>query len=81
MNNLEKAKEIIKDMIMYGCCGIFNTRNVVGDSMVNLYNNNGLVIDICYYFEYFEVFGLSEEEFSQLKEYYNHINSSIIRGD
>ena len=73
MTNLEIAERIIKDKIMYGRCGIFDTENTVGDPMVNLYNNDGLRIDICYYWEYFEVFGLSEEDFRKLYRYYERI--------
>ncbi len=71
MNKIEKAKEIIKENYRDARCGLFNTRNVVGDCMTNVYNENGLVVDICYEYMYFEVFGLSNEEFVDLLEYYN----------
>lgn len=41
--------------------------------MENIYSSDGLAIDICYYYSYFEVFGLSEEEFNELRNYYNEI--------
>ncbi len=71
MNKLEKAKEIIK----HPTCatakyGIFNSRNIVGDEMFTVYNQDGLVIDICYRYGYLEVFGLSDEEFYKLREFY-----------
>ena len=75
MSNLEKAKEIIKDNINVAQAGLFCTRNVVGDSMTNIYDNNGLCVDICYYYGYFEVFGLSDVEFSELYKYYISILS------
>lgn len=74
MSNLEIAEKIIKDKIMYGRCGIFNTKNTVNDPMVNLYNKDGLKVDICYYWEYFEVFGLTSEEFNELLKYYEELN-------
>ena len=73
MNKLEKAKEIIKENIDDGRCGIYNTRNLIGDTMTNLfkeYKEDGLIIDICYNYSYFEVFGLTDDEFEELKKYY-----------
>lgn len=75
MDKLEKAKEIIKENYKYADCGIFNTRNIAGDSMETIYeewygDDDVLIIDICYGWAYFEVFGLSEEEFDELEEYY-----------
>lgn len=73
MNKLEKAKEIIKEYYKEGDCGIYDSRNIVGDWMTSIYNDNGLAIDICYSWNYFEVFGLSDEEFVELCEYYNQL--------
>jgi len=73
MNKLERAKEIIKEHYKNGDCGIFNTRNILGDPMVNIYDDNDLVIDICYSYGYFEVFGLSDDEFVELEKYYNKL--------
>lgn len=70
MNKLEKAKEIIEENYNSADCGIYNTRNYVGDPMYNIYDEDGLTIDICYSYSYFEVFGLTEEEFEQLENYY-----------
>lgn len=73
MSNLEKAKEIIAAHISDAECGLFNTRNGVGDHMTNIYDSNGLCIDICYRWCYFEVFGLSDVEFSELYKYYESL--------
>lgn len=70
MNKLEKAKEIIKETHNLAKYGIFNTHNIVGDTMCTIYNQDRLRIDICYYYGYFEVFGLSDEEFHELREFY-----------
>ena len=72
IDKLEKAKEIIKDLYEMADCGIFNSRNIVGDKMINIYDWGGLIIDICVEYLYFEVFGLSDEEFKELKEYYDN---------
>lgn len=75
MNKLEKAKEIIKEYYRSADCGIFDCRNIVGDKMETIYEDDGLTIDICYYYSYFEVFGLSDAEFEDLEKYYD----SLIR--
>ena len=73
MSNLEIAKQIIKENYDRGDCGLFGTRNIVGDEMTELYNENGLKVDICYRYSYFEVFGLSSEEMDELKDYYRRM--------
>ena len=71
MNKLEIAKQIIKENIDDARFGIFGTLNNAGDKMDTLYDEDGLKIDICYGYEYFEVFGLSDNEFADLAEYYS----------
>ena len=73
MNKLENVKKIIKENFNKGNCGIYNSRNIVGDPMYNIYDDGEVQIDICYYWSYFEVFGLSNEEFDELKKYYNEL--------
>lgn len=76
MSNLEKSKEVIKTNYMNARHGIFDSRNIVGDEMETIYEDEGLTIDICYYYEYFEVFGLSDEEFEELATYYYSLKES-----
>jgi len=73
MTKLERAKQVILENIDDARYGIFNTRNLVGDAMENIYSCDGLDIDICYPWMYFEVFGLSGEEFHELKRYYKSL--------
>jgi hypothetical protein len=75
MTKLEKAKEIIKDNIKDARYGIFDSRNLAGDSMTCIYYENGLQVDICYGYGYFEVFGLSDEEFEALEKYYEGLTN------
>lgn len=77
INKLEKAKEIIKENYEDYDCGIYNTRNLVGDDVGTLYNEDGLRIDACWNYSYFEVFGLSDEEFEELKEYYKSLRNYV----
>lgn len=71
---LEIAKEVIKKNFNSARYGIFNCRNWCGDTMTTIYRNGGLTIDICYRYEYFEVFGLSVEDFAELSHFYNELN-------
>lgn len=73
MTKLEIAKEVIKEYYSNGDCGLFNSSNILGDPMVTLYDKDGLTIDICYYYSYFEVFGLSNEEFQELSNFYRNL--------
>ena len=76
MSNLKKAKEIIKEHFSEGDCGLFNTRNTACDTMSTIYKDGGLQIDICYYWSYFEVFGLSDSDFDELLTYYSHLRGA-----
>lgn len=71
MSKLDRAKGIIKRFYRDAQYGIFNTRNVLCDPMSTIYNEYGLRVDICYRYEYFEVFGLDYDEFEILRDYYN----------
>jgi len=73
MTKLERAKMVVKDNYNNARCGIFDTRNTIADPMETLYTDSEVVIDICRPYEYFEVFGLSEEEFSELEKFYNNL--------
>lgn len=70
MTKLEKAKEIVSKYYKVADCGIFNSRNILGDPMETVYAGEGLTIDICFSYAYFEVFGLSNGEFRKLEKFY-----------
>ena len=74
---LEIAKQIIKGNICYAKYGIFSSRNTVGDPMDRIYSKDGLIIDICYRYCYFEVSGLSDVEFDKLKRFYKKISGNL----
>lgn len=72
---LAKAREIIKENFSSYDCGLFNSRNLVGDPMGTIYDEDGLTIDVCDYYSYFEVFGLTDEEFEELKSFYKGLQA------
>lgn len=75
MTKLEIAKEIIKEYYKEADCGLYDTRNIVGDPMTTIYDKDGLIIDICFNYSYFEVFGLSNKEFEELFTFYNNLEA------
>ena len=75
MNKLDTAKRVIKEYIKEAKHGIFDTRNIAGDSMTTIFDEDGLQIDICHHWKYFEVFGLDKEEFQELEKYYHELRS------
>lgn len=74
MTKLDIAKDIIKGFYQLADCGIYNTRNIMGDPMTTIYEDAQLIIDICYRYSYFEVFGLSKDEFNKLEKFYNTLD-------
>lgn len=75
MNNLEKAKQIIEQNLQDARYGIFDCHNICGDCVVTLYSDDSLIVLIFYAWNYFEVFGLSNAEFIELKAYYDKLNN------
>ena len=80
MNSNERAqakvdlvKNIIKENIKDATCGIYFTRNLAGDRMNTLLNGDQIQIDICYEYQYFEVFGLTDREQKEIEEFYWNI--------
>lgn len=70
MTKKEKVEEFLKEYFDEDELPIsaFDTRNLVGDSMRTIYNENGIIIDYCYDWHYLEIFGLSKKDFADLKK-------------
>ena len=73
VSRLDKVKNVIRDRYMDAMCGLFFTQNWAGDRMSTIWAEDGVTIDICYDYEYFEVFGLTEEEENELLAFYNSL--------
>ena len=76
-NAVEKVKEVIKNNIEDALYGIFDCRNIVGDPMETIYDEDGVRVEICRKQEYFEVFGLSNEEFAEIESFYEGLISKV----
>ena len=77
IKKVEKVKEVIKNNIEDALYGIFDCRNIAGDQMETIYDEVGIRIDLCRNWGYFEVFGLTDEEFSEVESFYGDLISKV----
>ena len=68
-------KETIKEYYSDGDCGLYNTRNLTGDSMINIFDGKYFKLDLCDHYSYFEIFGTAKEEFEELKKFYERLEA------
>ena len=73
ISRIDKVKNVIRNRYINARCGLFFTPNWIGDPMSTIWEEDGVTIDICYDYEYFEVFGLTEEEENELLAFYNSL--------
>ena len=73
MSEFEEVKKVIREHFYKAPCGLFFCRNTANDTMTNIYDKNGIQIDICYNWAYFEVFGLDLVQQVALKKYYDSL--------
>ena len=73
MARIDDVKKVIADNYEDARCGLFFTRNWVGDPMETIWEKDGVTIDECYHYSYFEVFGLTDEEEVELKKFYEEM--------
>lgn len=77
IKEVEKVKDVIKNNIEDAMYGIFDCRNIVGDPMETIYDEGGIIIDLCRNYGYFEVFGLTNEEFTEVESFYKDLVSKM----
>jgi len=70
MDRIEKLRQFLVGRGFKGT-QTFDTRNIAGDLMTTVYDNDGITVDYCYHYEYLEIFGLSEEEYESLSDILN----------
>lgn len=73
----EKVKKLIKEYYDDAYCGLFDTRNITGDYMNNIFRGKYFTLDICFSYSYFEIFGVTSEEFAILKTIYNKLEKEV----
>jgi len=67
---MERLNKLRNFLIEKGFKGTqtFDSRSLVGDPTTTIYEADGITVDYCYYYEYLEIFGLSNEEYHGLKD-------------
>lgn len=73
MNKIDKLKKFLQEN--YPNEQAFNTKNVLGDSMRTVYNEDGIIVDYCYDYVYIEIFGLTDKEFENLIDNTRHLKT------
>lgn len=76
MERLDFVKKIIETHIDDALCGLFFTRNLVGDRMVLLDKRFGIDIEICCEYSYFEIFGLTDYEQKVIESFYDGLSAA-----
>ena len=77
LNDIFEVEKLIKEYYNEASYGLFFNRNNVGDKMINIYNKNGIQIDICYDYGYFEIFGLDSLQKTELTKFYENLENNI----
>lgn len=67
MDRIEKLRQFLLDEGYEGT-QTFRTRNIVGDYMSTIYEEDGITVDYCGGYDYLEIFGLSNEEYQSLSD-------------
>ena len=69
----EEVKKVLKENIEEARCGLFFSKNDVGDPMTNLYIGKNFTVEVCWKWYYYEVFGCDIKEERELINYYEKI--------
>lgn len=73
----QNVKDTIREHIAEASCGLYFTRNTVGDYTENIYIGKVFTVEICRHWGYFEVFGCTAREERVLTDYYNVIKREV----
>lgn len=63
---VKRIKDFLNDVFEGRQPQIFTTKNIVGDFLVPIYEEDGIEIEFCPKWNYVEVFGLSADEEEEL---------------
>lgn len=69
----KKVMEFLKKEYPYGRQTFF-TPNIAGDTMFTVYEEDGIRILNCPYWDYIEIFGLTDDEIKELEFHTNYCN-------
>lgn len=77
MEKIEKLKKFLQEN--YPNIQAFDTRNFMGDPVETVYIEDGIQVDYCAYYEYIEIFGLTDKEFESLIKKGSYRNLKTFR--
>lgn len=72
-------EELLKEIFQYirdnykGTYQIFDNRNVVGDTLFKVQTWDNVTLEYCPSYDYFEIFGLNDEEFAFIRKQLNEV--------
>ena len=69
MDKIEKLIVFLREK--YPNTQSFDCRNTAGDSLRTVYSEDGVMVDYCDYWDYIEIFGLTEEEYENVVKAFN----------
>jgi hypothetical protein len=72
-SELNAVREYLKDNLHQLDCGLFFTRNIIGDPMELTLNGKYIMMWTCWGCGYVEVFGLDSDEQSKLIDWYDQL--------
>lgn len=78
MNNAEKIIDFLKEYFGGKKVQIFYTKNWAGDEMFTIYDKDNIVIDYSPYYDYVEIFGMTEEDYNKVVNVIGDYSSAII---
>lgn len=72
-NKINKLKKFLQEN--YPNMQAFNTRNIAGDYMKNVYDKDNIQVNYAPKYDYIEIFGLSDKEFDSLLDREGHLKN------
>ena len=79
MNRFQKLVDFLRKSNFLGMQA-FDCESLVGDSRDLVYDEDGIEVYVCYYYDYVEILGISKNEFNQLvksKYGFDHIKEDL----
>lgn len=79
MNRFQKLVDFLRKSDFLGM-QVFDSESLVGDCRDLVYDEDGIEVYVCYYYDYVEILGLSKDEFNQLvesKHGFDHIKENL----
>ena len=77
MTDYELAKTVLKAQLDYAGEELYDSDNIAGDPVETLFDNGRFHINLCADYGYFDVVGLSSDDFAHLKMWWNVVSNFV----